>query len=304
MHRVVAYITAYKDALSLNQCLQAIWAQDYSVETVAIVDNSPARLAIECEAALKKIKVWHCPKNIGIAGGLNKAIPWASREGYDFIWLFDQDSRPEPNCLSCLLQAYESLSAEVAVGIVAPLTVDDRTLFTIQPVMFCRDGFREVDLSKFKQPQPCDAPITSGSLVCLQTFPQVLPPDARLLIDGVDLDYGLRMKRAGYQNFVVPEALLSHSFGEPTPVRFLGRSLYFQEYSAFRYYYICRNHTYLEMKFSRGGYRLTCGLKRLYFLIGRMVRLAIAAKEKKAQKMYACVRGTIDGLLGSIDQPF
>ncbi|MGB3672093.1 MAG: glycosyltransferase [Phormidesmis sp.] len=307
MFKVLTYITAYQDRDALCQCIQSIQQQNFSVDKVVVVDNSPSAL-LPCETNSRlpiDLLVWHYPENIGISGGLAQAIPWANSQEYDFIWMLDQDSEPSFDCLHCLIQAYEKLTADCLVGIVAPIAIDPRTKYVIAPVDFINDGFREVKHLENEQAYLCDSPITSGSLLYLKAAESVSPPDPRLFIDGVDLDYGFRLTQAGYRNFVISAAILRHNFGEPTVVHFFGRRFFFQEYSALRYYYICRNHTYLELKFSQGLHRkITCGLRRIRFLAGRVARLAVGATEHKFQKMYACLRGTYYGFLGDLDQQF
>ena len=305
--RVIAYITAYEDLSSLCRCIQAIRAQNYPVERIVVVDNSSVPL-LETEKAQGEegsLLVWSYPENIGVAGGLNKIIPWASCQAYDFVWMFDQDSEPSLDCLHYLIQAYERLAADFSIAIVAPIAIDPRTNYIIAPVNFINNRFREAKHLENEQAYLCDSPITSGSLLYLKAAESVSLPDPRLFIDGVDLDYGFRLTQAGYRNFVISAAVLRHNFGEPKVVRLFGRRFFFQEYSALRYYYICRNHTYLELKFSQGLYRkITCGLRRIRFLASRVARLAVGATEHKFQKMYACLRGTYYGFLGDLDQQF
>lgn len=305
MSKVLAYITAYQDQSALLRCIESIQQQDYAVDKIVVIDNSSARLLSQEAADALGIIVWCYPENIGISGGLNKLIPWAHNQSCDFIWMFDQDSEPAPKCLSCLLEVYSELAVDYLVGIVAPVSIDPRTQYVIRSVQFVKDRFQEVKHEHAVSAYSCDAPITSGSLLNLQTFPTVPPPDKRLFIDAVDFDYGLRLKQSGYQNFVVPQAVLKHNFGDPIEVvTIFGQKRTFQEYSALRYYYMCRNCTYLELKFSRGLYKLTCVLWRLRFLGSRIIRLVIAAPDDKAQKIGACLRGTYHGFLGDLNHPF
>lgn len=300
-YSVVAYITAYQDLAALSRCIQAIKAQSYPIQRIVVVDNSPIPLSLKDSLDVLQ---WSHPTNIGISGGLRKLIAWTTCQTYDFVWMFDQDSQPAPDCLDQLIQAYARLAKKYPVGIVAPLPVDPRTQYVVPPGCFMHDRFEGIEIAPATQAQPCDSPITSGSLLWLKTVDSVAPPDVRLFIDGIDLDYGWRLKQAGYQNFVIPKAVMSHNFGYPTEVRFLGKKKVFQAYSALRYYYIARNHTYLELKFSKGRYKLTCALRRLKFVVAQTVWLSIADTDCKIQKIWACLAGTYNGFLGNLDQQF
>jgi len=90
--KVAAYITAYGIA-AVYKCIQAISKQSYQVIAVLVLDNSPVSI-IQYDS----IVVSHHPENIGIGEGLMIGIRWAIK-GYEFLWVFDQDSVPAPNCL-------------------------------------------------------------------------------------------------------------------------------------------------------------------------------------------------------------
>jgi rhamnosyltransferase len=301
-YNVAAYVTAFEDAIALNQCLAAIRSQSYSVQKIIIVDNSPRSLALSEEnRADDRLLSWQHPENIGIAGGMGLALQWAVQQEYDFLWTFDQDSVPVPNCLERLLAAYDALATETyAIGMMAPTAIDARTGQTVKPSLFLGDRFRGFQPAEVTKPYECDAPITSGALVWLKTLAGVAPPDQGLFIDGIDLDYGLRLRQAGFHNLVVPDASMYHRFGEPFQVELWGRKKVFQLYSPLRYYYICRNHTYLELKHSKGWYWVTCCLRRLQFLLLTMLKILAFDRGEKRQKISACAVGTSDGFSGKL----
>lgn len=308
LYNVVAYITAYQDRAALHQCIQAIKNQTYPISQIVIVDNSPISLLETKRTAANELVdgliVWAYPQNIGISGGLQKLIRWAVPRGYHFVWMFDQDSEPAPNCLSQLILAYAQLTEHYLVGIVAPISIDPRTQLVISPAHFLKDRFEGAELPETGLPYECESPITSGSLLLLASVGSVPPPDDRLFIDGIDLEHGLRLTQAGYKNFVVTQAAMNHSFGYPIKIKILGRTKLLHMYSALRYYYICRNHTYLELKFSRGIYKFTCSLRRLKFLSSQIFWLSIMRTENRFQKMWACLRGTYFGFRGDLDQQY
>ena len=299
---VAAYITAYEDANALNACLAALRSQSYPLKQILIVDNSlqPLHLA-EPHQSDERVFIWHHPENIGIAGGMALAMPWAVQHGHDFLWTFDQDSAPAPDCLEKLLDAYTKLATEAdAIGMMAPTAIDARTGQTVKPSLFLGDRFRGFEPVSPIAPYECDAPITSGALVWLKTLDRVESPEVGLFIDGIDLDYGLRLRQAGFHNWVVPDAKMYHRFGVPFQAELCGRKKVFQLYTPLRYYYICRNHTYLELRHSKGWYRFTCCLRRIKFLLLTLLKILAFDGGSKWQKAIACLRGTYDGFLGKL----
>lgn len=299
---VAAYITAYEDAEALNACIAAIQAQTLAVKQILIVDNSaqPLVLAPGFQTS-DRILVWSHPENLGIAGGLELAFNWAFEQGYDFLWTFDQDSMPEPECLAQLLEAYTHLAKKGCdLGIIAPTAIDARTGKIVQPSLFLGDRFRGFQPPNSTDPYECDAPITSGSLVQMQAARSIPPPNRDLFIDGIDLDYGLRLRKAGFQNFVVPTARMVHRFGIPFQVEWFGWKRAFQLYSPLRYYYICRNQTYLELHHAKGIYRVTCLLRRIKYLILTILKILLVESGSKVSKIHACTVGTYHGLIGKL----
>lgn len=301
-YNVAAYITAYEDEIALNDCVTALRSQSYLLKQILIVNNSlqPLHLAEQNDAD-QRIVIWHHPENIGIAGGMALAIQWAVQHGYGFLWTFDQDSAPAPDCLERLLKAYAELETEnYAIGMMAPTAIDARTGQTVKPSLFLGDRFRGFEPVNPTIPYECDAPITSGALVSLKTVDRVEPPDAGLFIDGIDLDYGLRLRQAGFHNFVVPGAAMYHRFGVPFQVELLGRKKVLQLYSPLRYYYICRNHTYLELRHAQGWHWFTCSLRRMKFLLMTLLKILAFDTGSKWQKAIACIIGTYHGFLGKL----
>ena len=302
-YRIAAYITAYEDAEALNACLNALQCQSYPIEQVLVVDNSrhPLVLDPDCVQNLA-IRVLHCPENIGIAAGINSAVERFGSQGFAFLWMFDQDSKPAPDCLEVLLKTYDQVAtADYPIGILGPQAIDARTGETVEPGVFLGDHFQGYKAPSLTEPFECDAPITSGSLLWLMSRAKVASPDPKLFIDGVDLDYGLRLRRAGFHNLIAPLATMQHRFGDPIAIQLVGKKKIFQIYSPLRHYYICRNHTYLELTYSQGLNRISCGLRRIKYAIVAMITIGLFDPKSKPQKMAACIRGTYHGFRGKLD---
>jgi rhamnosyltransferase len=303
-YRVAAYITAYEDALALNQCLAALGEQIYPIEQVLVVDNSRQPLPLTSAAPHRlPVQVQHHPENIGIAAGLNCAIAWAQAQGYDFLWMFDQDSVPTPDCLQQLMSAYTTTAtADYQVGILGPQAIDIRNDTIITPAVFLKDYFHGyLPPPQTTSPFECDSPITSGSLLWLTASQQIVLPDARLFIDGIDLDYGLRLRQAGFHNLIVPAAVMHHCFGNPITLEMLGKKRAIQLYSALRHYYIARNHTYVVLRHAQGSARLTCVLKRIDYTLTTIGMILAFDPQQKLAKVQACLVGTFHGLCGNLD---
>ncbi|PSO50578.1 MAG: glycosyltransferase family 2 protein [Cyanobacteria bacterium SW_9_44_58] len=301
-HRTAAYITAYEDPQAVQTCLDGINRQSQPVEAIIIVDNSiqfpfnPSALSQN-----PKLTVKSCPENVGVAKGLRIALAWAFEQGYDFLWTFDQDSVPASDCLEKLLNTYNRFhKPDYPLGIVAPTVWDIQTATIITAANFHNDQFLGYVCPEAKSPYECDAPITSGSLISLSAATRVFShsPIAELFIDGVDLEYGMSLRAQGYHHLIVPDALLYHRFGSPKTVTVWGKHKQIYQYSALRHYYLCRNYTYLTMRYAQGKFRLYALRRRLTYLIKTSLLIWLfdpSTKAEKFRKMWACWRGTGEG---------
>lgn len=298
--KVAAYITCYQDQESANRCIQAIESQSIQVAAIYIVDNSYKPLLLNDNSRL--LLIHHYPNNIGIAGGLAKALKWAIEQKYDFLWTFDQDSIPTANCLETLLKTYYQLSQQdnYKLGIIAPTPSDPRTGNVIEGSVFLNDHFRGLKHNSSLDFYECDSPITSGSLISLTAAKTISPPCPDLFIDGIDLDYGLRLRQKGFHNLIATKAIMHHNFGSPMQIKLMNKYFYIQQYSALRHYYICCNHTYLETRFSQGYYRVTSLLRRIQYMLTQFILIMLYDVEDKQLKVWACLLGTYRGLIGNI----
>ncbi|TAE57886.1 MAG: glycosyltransferase family 2 protein [Nostocales cyanobacterium] len=298
--KIAAYITCYQDQKSANQCIQAIENQSIQIHSIYIVDNSNQPLLLNSSKNI--LLIYHHPNNIGIGEGLAQALEWAISQEYDFLWTFDQDSIPTPNCLEILLENYHKLFQQdnYEIGILAPTAFDTRMSRVVESVIFAKDHFQGIPHNSDVDFYECDSPITSGSLISIAAAKTIPVPRSDLFIDGVDFDYGLRLRMKGYHNIIIPQAMMIHHLGVPKRIKIFNKEMYIQEYSALRYYYMCRNHTYLETRFSQKIYRVTSLMRRFKSMLAKIFFILLYDSQSKKLKIWACILGIYHGLIGKL----
>jgi rhamnosyltransferase len=300
MSKVAAYITCYQDRESTCKCIEAIKAQSIQVLAIFVIDNSNPPLTIGDDNKFLVVKEY--PQNIGIAQGISAALAWAIDREYDFLWTFDQDSIPTVNCLENLLKTYSQLHKidSYKIGIIAAAPFDDRTGKVIESLVFANDRFVGLKHNEDVDYYECDSPITSGSLISLAAAQTIPYPRAELFIDGIDFDYGLRLRKEGFYNLIVTKAVMYHQRGNPLQVKFFNKDRFIEQYPALRHYYICRNHTYLEIRFSQSYYRFTSFIRRIRYLLASIFWIILYESENKELKIWACLLGTYHGAIGKL----
>jgi rhamnosyltransferase len=313
MYKIAAYITAYNDIDAVENCIIAIRKQTHLVQKIYIVDNSPQKL-ISPFFQEEDIILEFSLENIGISGGLIKGIRWAIKKDFDFLWTFDQDSEPLPDALEKMIENYENLSKQgLHIGIIAPLAIDVQSNTELCGGTFEKYRFfaplssenNPKNSYKFytKELYECDVVITSGSLISLKAAQNVELPHEGLFIDGVDWEYCMNFRKKGYSIVVDKSAVLKHHFGTYYKSKIKNHSLPIPiyNYSPLRYYYMTRNHTFLESRFaSQSKHLITSILYRLYALMARLIQIIRYETDSKILKIWACIRGTYDGFIGCL----
>lgn len=303
-YKVAAYMTAYQELEAVARCINALEKQSYPIQEIFIVDNSSSDL--ELQHKYKNVTVERHPENIGVAGGLNIAIRWAIEKGYDFLWLFDQDSEPGADVLEKLLLKYQELSTSgEKIGIITPQIIDINTQQEFPGYVFSeyqlvpKPGYYEL-----KDFYDCDAVITSGSLVNLSAARCVELPKSAFFLDAVDYSYCMNFRKQGYKIIVVKDAMMTHRIGKYSKVKVRKRKVNDEVItflcSPSRYYYACRNHTYFETRAADKKMLYQAVKHRVKFSKMMIERIMLYEPDLVVIKIWACLIGTFDGLRGKL----
>lgn len=115
--RVYVVIVAYGNWDQTEQCLASLSRLRFSSRRVILVDNGssvscPGRVLVRFPDAELLVK----PKNLGFADGCNTGIRHARKQDPDYIWLLNNDTEPQPDSLTALVELSDSDSRLGAVG--------------------------------------------------------------------------------------------------------------------------------------------------------------------------------------------
>lgn len=110
MNKTAAVVVTYNRKDLLVECLQHLKNQTAPVD-IMIVDNAStdgtSDLFID---ETKGLLYFNTGANLGGAGGFNYGMRKVCELGYEFVWVMDDDTLPEPTALEKLLEADEKLS--------------------------------------------------------------------------------------------------------------------------------------------------------------------------------------------------
>jgi len=203
------------------------------VEILFIIDNSEEpnnNLILELKK-LKKIFYYSFNCNKGIALALNFAASLAIKDGFEFLFTFDQDSNFDNGFFENYIASINFLDLE-KIGIITPFH----------------------DMNKFNSnsnlPETTNllTVATSGNLLNLKIFSELGGFLEKLFIDYVDNEYCLRINKNGYKIVRLNKILMNHSLGELSVKRILGNKISITNHSPIRLYYRIRNRLYVISK--------------------------------------------------------
>ena len=105
--RIAAVVVTYNRKELLCRCLRALHAQQEERLDVLVFDNASTDGTGEAvrELGLPRVRYQNTGRNLGGAGGFAYGVKAAAQAGYEYLWLMDDDTLPEPGALQALLQA-------------------------------------------------------------------------------------------------------------------------------------------------------------------------------------------------------
>lgn len=235
----VAIVVAYQPELEkIGALLDALLPQ---VQSVVVVDNgSHSQFAVWLDRyQLQGVHGIFLGVNAGVATAQNVGIEWARRQGAGYVMLFDQDSLPAPDMVKCLTEAIQAKHAEdCAVAAVGPCYVDARQGGAQPFVRLQGLTLKKLACDKLTSIVEVDYLISSGCLIPMSTLDAVGVMRDDLFIDYVDIEWGLRAKKKGFQSYGVCAAKMTHELGEE-PIAFLDKTI--PVHTPLRHYYQFRN---------------------------------------------------------------
>ena len=275
------------DAVVAN--LRALQPQ---VDRLVIVDNTGphgSRSRLDAFRGVRDLTVILNDENRGLAAALNQGLAVALDEGADWIATFDQDSRAPDGYCRDLLAGLAACPEPTRIGMLAPIYQDHGLGFRYSPAVSLEGDARRV--------APVTVAITSGNLLRADAVRAVGGFRDDFIIDCVDFEYCLRLRRGGWMIYEIRDVVLDHAQGNYTKRMLLGRSLSVNDYPPLRRYYQTRNRwvTY-RLHWSVAPKWI---LRDAWIYAKEMVKLALFSRDRRA-KLAAVATGAWHGLTGRL----
>jgi len=208
----------------LRQVLEALATLDGAdaISKVVVVDNGSGAETKAGLAGRSDLDVVRLDRNEGSASGFAAGIERALSHGTDYVWLLDDDNRPEYGCLKTLLAAVDEYGTGVALQAMRTAMEPLRRLAEGVPagVVF---GHRNGNLHNTlrckvlgkppRDPFPPGHPLMEwavygGFLAPRQAFQRVGLPRLDYVLYADDSDYTHRISAAGWPIRLIPQAVI------------------------------------------------------------------------------------------------
>lgn len=229
---LVALVVTYNRMDQICETVGRLQAE--SCDKIYVVDNGSTdgtREWLREQATDPRLKVVLSETNGGGAGGFELGLRLiVENEDPDWIVLMDDDGRPEPGCLARFLEtdvsAYDAVSAAVFLqnGDICEMNRPTRNPFwsfgtfartALGAILGnSRHGFHIPDEAYIPtaSPTPIDATSFVGLFLPRKTIQQIGFPDGRMFIYGDDVQYTLRLRKAGMTIGFLPSLRFEHDY--------------------------------------------------------------------------------------------
>ncbi len=199
------------------------------LDKLYVIDNSSD--SHEKDFNDEKMEYIHQDENMGIAYPLNLGCVLAIRDRFNWLLTMDQDTKFNSDVLPVLIDYIEN---------------NDTSKDGIVTV------WHESNLDVEKPKDKIDYPLTemtSGNLLNLDIYKIVGKFREDFFIDGVDIEYCLRLKKKGYRIVRFNNVFINHNLGNIEYHKLFGKRFLCTNHNYIRNYYMQRNYRYINEEY-------------------------------------------------------
>jgi rhamnosyltransferase len=217
--------------------------------------------------------------NAGLAAALNMGLAHSRDRGFAWCLLLDQDTVVDEDLLTGLADAYSAYPDHEKIGFLVP--------------NYRSPGGTRLAYCSDVAWQTVATAVTSGSLVPLAVIEQLGGMREAFFIEGIDIEFSLRVRAAGFHVVATGRPLMTHGAGAAEERRLFGRTVLVSHHSSWRCFLQYRNLTWTLLRYGGSDPKWT-GLTLLAML--KRICLVCLFERQRCAKLWAMLRGTLVGI--------
>lgn len=251
MEYAIGIVTYQPDLARLQENLKAA-SDNLQGGPVLIVDNGSENMADiqSLTDGRTHFTLIQNPTNLGIAAALNQLCLQAKEMGCEWLVTLDQDSVIQPG----MLEAFSHHTDQSNLAIICP-RIEDRHLG--------RQHTQHTSGTEY-----ISHAITAGNMVRLKAWEAVGGFTEALFIDGVDFDFCLKLREAGWKILRDNSVCLYQEMGHGRKISLpFHHQMSILNHSPQRLYYIARNYLWIGRHHDRRLYWTIEVAKRMFIVL-------------------------------------
>lgn len=212
---VAVVVVTYNRATLLRGMLAGLAALERRPDAVIVVDNASTDETPDVLAAVGDLplQVIRPDDNLGGAGGFHRGVEAARDQGFDRVWLMDDDVVPAPDCLTVLMDADEDCLIAVREDTSGALVEKAAVRFDLRNPLRIKPKTAMVETTygtRAAMPERVEVEnVAFEGFMCRRRVVEAVGlPDPSFFIFYDDVDFALRARRAGFRIWAVRDAVL------------------------------------------------------------------------------------------------
>jgi GT2 family glycosyltransferase len=232
--KIAVVIVTYNRKSELIRTIKAVESQGIPQQDIIVINNNSSdgtRQMLDIE--FTNLTSLHLEENIASAGGFSKGMQLAHEKGYNWVWLFNDDSRPVAGTLASVQPFLEDAS-KYKIGLLKIGNINNKG----QAILLYWNGVRRpVYIRVSNDLVPTDLITFDGCFISADLMSKIGYCDPEYFMGTYEFDYCLKAKDAGFGIYTVPNGLIED-----------GKLGGLKGTPPWRQYYNTRNHLHLALR--------------------------------------------------------
>jgi|TARA_B110000467_G_C18266415_1_gene449557 GT2 family glycosyltransferase len=243
-NKVAIIIVNWKQYELTKSCLSTLKSSKFNDFQIILIDNESNQKELnDLKNQFDQVKTFTSEKNLGFTGANNIGINYAIKNQFEYVMLLNNDTEIDKNFINPLLEAFQKYNKLGAVQPVIMNFYQNKKVWNAGGNLNKFFGYTSV----IKKPKYINRKIDwiTGCCILIKTvvIKKVGLLDENFFAYYEDVDWSIRIKKAGYDLAVVKSSLIYHHGSKASKNESSEGTL-----SPFVHYLNIRNHIFLLRK--------------------------------------------------------